>query len=195
MPMDLKTYLQDMESREQTSRSVLDRSVSRLRHIGFELEEPPADVGGRVIIPRIPASGISSLTDRELRDLHGEFIEILAYAQEQAKIQKILAEEYTVEADRVQRMVKLTLEGPANVRDDKSRVHKKVVALKAKASECDATFQMLLVKVEKFDNGKKACSRDVEFRTRELDSERRDRAIGSIKKSRRRRPTQDDLEV
>jgi hypothetical protein len=117
--------------------------------------------------------------------LHGDFITILAYAQEQARIQKILSEEYAAEADRTQKTVKLTLEGPANVREDKSRINKKVVALQDKARTCDATYQLLLIKVEKFDNSRKACSRDVEFRVRERDSEDRDNAIGSIKSKKR----------
>jgi hypothetical protein len=192
MPMDLKGYLKDLESKEQSNNSVIDRAVRRLSQMGFDLEEPPIK-GKKARIPQLPPEGISALSDRELRNLHGDFINILAYAQEQARIQKVLAEEYEVESNRVQKTVKLTLEGPVNVREDKSQIHKKVVKLQDRARECNATYQMLMIKVEKFNNGRKACSRDVEFRTRELDAERRDNAIGSIK-GRRRRRSQRDLE-
>jgi hypothetical protein len=188
---NLKTYLKELESAGQTERSVLDRSVTRLQQMGFDLEEPPME-GKRAHIPRIPPQGISALTDREIRDLHGEFITIKAYAEEQARIQKIMAEEYENEANHVQTTVKLSLEGPVNVREDKAKVHKKVLALKKRCNECNATYHLLMIKVEKFERARGACSRDVEFRIREIDGERRDNAIGSIKGKRRRARRHDE---
>lgn len=192
MPAKLKEYLKELGSAAQSERSVLDRAVTRLQQMGFDLEEPPMR-GKRAYIPRIPPQGIAALTDHECRNLHGEFIEIKAYAEEQARIQKILAEEYEHEAGNVQTKVKLALEGPVNVREDKAKIHKKVQHLKKRAAECNATYQLLMIKVDKFERGRGACSRDVEFRIREIDDARRDNAIGSMKGKRRKQREPEEL--
>lgn len=181
----LKEYLKELGSAEQSERSVLDRSVTRLVQLGFDLEEQPTR-NGKAFVPRIPMEGISTLSNEEIRDLHGQFIEVKAYAEEQATIQKIMADEYENEANHVQIKVKLALEGPVNVREDKAKVHKKVLKLRDAGWVCLSTYRLLLPKIEKFSLGQKACSRDVEFRTRELDDRKRESAISSLKKARLR---------
>ena len=195
MTLDMRDLMEEAEAEDDLSKSILDRCIYRMEKLGIGLCERPMKKG-KPYVPKIPARGITTLSDRELGDLHGDFVVMQEYVGEQAIFQSIIQREYAAEADKYYRMVKLKAEGSVADRDDRARIHPKVLKLKEKRDVAHGTKEMLYNRYEGFKGGANVCSRDVERRKDTLDSSKREAAMAKrgrvVKRSTGR---QSDIEV
>lgn len=192
MTLDMRGFVEDMTTDDDTDSSVIDRVVYRYSKLGFDLTELPKRKG-KNYIPKLPAKGVSALTDEEVTDLQGEFVVMMEYTGEQAALQNIMAKEYANEADKRTRTIKLKTTGTVSEKEDRARTHPKVVVLKEKADVAKGTYSLLQNKYDAFDKARGVCSRDVERRRRDYEGNRREASIRG--KKRRRGPArQSELE-
>lgn len=175
MTLDMREFVEDISTSDNTEKSIIDRVAYRVDRLGMDVPQPLMRKGKR-FIPKLPAQ-VSKLTDEEVSDLQGQFVVMMEYAGEQAIIQDIMATAYAVEAKRMKAKVKLKMSGTATEKEDKACIHPKVTELEDKAAVAKGSYKVIQNRREAFDKARGVCSRDVVRRQGDYEGNRRDSSI------------------
>lgn len=179
MTLDIQDLVERLESPENDKRSTVDKVVYEIRRLGLDMEEPPTTKSGKPYSPRLPYAGVTSLTNKELGNLQGEFVTMMEYVGEQATLYDITARDYQRRIKRTISSIKLKIEGTAAEREDRARTHRKVVRLEDAYEVARGAAKILENKHQSYHEKARACSRDVERRIREFDDSLRSASIKS----------------
>lgn len=181
--LDLSEEPIGIEEELKSYEGVRTRVLNKLQKMGFEPAPMPRRKG-RSLLPEMPENP-SEISNKEITNKRGEIISVYSYAIEMRAIARITAEAYSEESKHVRSKIYLHAGGTAEERKAKSTTNERYKDLNAKRLEWEGVADFLEARCDTLDKCDRILSRDVEFRTREIDQYRRDGSVNRMKTQRR----------